>query len=125
MGGGRTEVHLEMEFLNHEELSRPDKGKRITCGGTFYEADMDLDVIISYDVMGSTDTGDKRPKVPGPSTKTTVCPGCAPTLHLKRAIWHMRSANSFAAPYGRSSHAKGPSTNMVLLPKPSERRVPD
>ena len=28
MGGGRTEVHLEMEFLNHEELSRPDKGKK-------------------------------------------------------------------------------------------------
>ena len=35
MGGGRTEVHLEMEFLNHEKLSRPDKGKRVTLGGTF------------------------------------------------------------------------------------------
>ena len=57
MGGGRTEVHLEMESLNHEELSRPDKGKRVTLGGTFYEADMDWDVIIGYDFMAATDTG--------------------------------------------------------------------
>ena len=41
MGGGRTEVHLEMEFLNRSELSRPDKGKLVTLGGTFYEAEMD------------------------------------------------------------------------------------
>ena len=57
MGGGRTEVHFEMEFLNHEELSRPDKGKRVTLGGTFYEADMDWDVIIGYDFMPATATG--------------------------------------------------------------------
>ena len=57
MGGGRTEVDLEMEFLNHEELSRPDKGKRVTWGGTFYEADMNLDVIIRSDFMAAIDTG--------------------------------------------------------------------
>ena len=57
MGEGRTQVHLEMEFLNHEKLSRPDKGKRVTSGGTFYKADMDWDVIIGYDFMAATDTG--------------------------------------------------------------------
>ena len=57
MGGGRTEIHLEMEFLNHEELSRPDKGKRVTLGGTFYEEHMDWDVISGYDFMAPTDTG--------------------------------------------------------------------
>ena len=57
MGGGRTEAHLEMEFLNHEDLSRPDKGKRVTLSGTFYEVDMDWDVIIGYDFMAATDTG--------------------------------------------------------------------
>ena len=57
MGGGSTEVHLEMEFLNHEEVSRPDKGRRATEVGTFYEAEMDWDVIIGYDFMAATDTG--------------------------------------------------------------------
>ena len=57
MGGGRTEVHLEMEFLNHEELSRLDEGKRVTLGGTFHEADMDWDVIIGYYFKAATDTG--------------------------------------------------------------------
>ena len=56
-GGGRTEVHREMEFLNHEELSRPDKGKRVTLSGTFYEEDMDWDIIMGYDFMAATDTG--------------------------------------------------------------------
>ena len=57
MGGGSTEVHLEMEFLNHEELSRPDKGKSATLVGTFYEAEWDWHVIIRYDFMAATDTG--------------------------------------------------------------------
>ena len=57
MGGGRNEVHLEMEFLNHEKPSRLDKGKRVTLGGTFYEGDMDWNVIIGYDFMSATDAG--------------------------------------------------------------------
>ena len=57
MGGGRTEVHLEIEFLNHEALSRPDEGKRVTLGGTSYEADMDYHVISTYDFMAATDSG--------------------------------------------------------------------
>ena len=60
MRGGRTEVHREMDFLDHEELSRPDEGKRVTLGGTFYEADMDWDVIIGYDFMAAANTGVQR-----------------------------------------------------------------
>ena len=57
MVGGGTDLHPEMEFLNHEELSRPDKGKRVSLVGTFYEAHMDWDFIIGYDFMVATDTG--------------------------------------------------------------------
>ena len=56
MAGGRTEVQREKEFLNHEQLSQPDRGKRVTFSGTFYEADMDWDFIIGYDFMAATDT---------------------------------------------------------------------
>ena len=57
MGAGRTEVHLETEFLNHEEMSRPDKRKRINLGGTCDEADMDWDIMVGSDFMAATDTG--------------------------------------------------------------------
>ena len=59
MDGGRTEVHLQVEFLNHEELSRPDKGKRVPLGGIFYEADMSWDVIIGCEFVAATDTAVK------------------------------------------------------------------
>ena len=57
MGGGRTKVHLEMEFLNHEGLSRPDKGQRVSVSGTFSEADIDWKILIGYYFMAPTDIG--------------------------------------------------------------------
>ena len=55
-----------MEFLNDEELSRPDKGKHVTLGGTFYDADMDWDVIIGYNFAAATD----KPVQPAQSSMT-------------------------------------------------------
>ena len=43
--------------MNHRELSRPDLGKEILLHGSFYEAEMDWDMIVGYDFMMETDSG--------------------------------------------------------------------
>ena len=125
VGRRRTELHLETEFLNHEELSQPDKGKRVTFTGTFYEENTDWGIFIGYDFMAATDTGVQLAQ----SSMTLYKDDCLSWLSAHLAFEESHgahaNANSFAAPYEQSIHAKGRSRNMVLLPKPSMRPLPD
>ena len=57
MVGGTREAAIGQQFVNHRELSRPDLGKEILLQGRFYEAQMDLDMIVGYDFMMETDSG--------------------------------------------------------------------
>ena len=63
MVGGRKEAAIGLQFVNHRELSRPDLGKEILLHGSFYEAEMDWDMIVGYDFMMETDS--RRPSGPG------------------------------------------------------------
>ena len=56
-GGGTKEAAIGLQFVNHRELSRPDLGKEILLHGSFYEAEMDWDMIVGYDFMMETDSG--------------------------------------------------------------------
>ena len=57
MVGGTKEAAIGLQFVNHRELSRPDLGKEILLQGCFYEAEMDWDMIVGYDLMMETDSG--------------------------------------------------------------------
>ena len=57
MVGGTKEAAIGLQFVNHRELSRPDLGKEILLHGRFYEAEMDWDMIVGYDLMMETDSG--------------------------------------------------------------------
>ena len=57
MVGGTREAGIELQFVNHRELSRPDLGKEILLQGGFYEAQMDWDLIVGYDFMMQRDSG--------------------------------------------------------------------
>ena len=57
MVGGTKEATIGLQFVNHRELSRPDLGKEILLQGRFYEAEMDWDMIVGYDLMMDTDSG--------------------------------------------------------------------
>ena len=57
MVGGTKEAAIGLQFVNHRELSRPDLGKEILLHGSFYEAEMDWDMIVGYDFMMETDSG--------------------------------------------------------------------
>ena len=57
MVGGTREAAIGLQFVNHRELSRPDLGKEILLQGRFYEAEMDFDMIVWYDLMMETDSG--------------------------------------------------------------------
>ena len=57
MVGGTKEAAIGLQFVNHRELSRPDLGKEILLHGSFYEAEMDSDMIVGYDFMMETDSG--------------------------------------------------------------------
>ena len=63
MVGGTKEAAIGLQFVNHRELSRPDLGKEILLHGSFYEAEMDWDMIVGYDFMMETDS--RRPPGPG------------------------------------------------------------
>ena len=56
MVGGTREAAIGLQFVNHRELSRPDLGKEILLQDRFYEAQMDLDMIVGYDFMMETDS---------------------------------------------------------------------
>ena len=56
MVGGTKEAAIGLQFVNHRELSRPDLDKEILLQGRFYEAQMDLDMILGYDFMMETDS---------------------------------------------------------------------
>ena len=57
MVGGTKEAAIGLQFVKHRELSRPDLGKEILLHGSFYEAEMDWDMIVGYDFMMETDSG--------------------------------------------------------------------
>ena len=57
MVGGTKEAAIALQFVNHPELSSPDLGKEILLKGNFYEAQMDLDMMVGYDFMMETDSG--------------------------------------------------------------------
>ena len=57
MVGGTKEAAIALHFLNHRELSRPGLGKEILLKGNFYEAQMEWDMIVGYDVIMDTDSG--------------------------------------------------------------------
>ena len=57
MVGGTREAAIGLQFVNLRELSRPDFGKEILLQVRFYEAQMDWDMIVGYDVMMETDSG--------------------------------------------------------------------
>ena len=57
MVGGTKEAAIGLQLVNHRELSRPDLSKEILLQGRFYEAEMDLDMIVGYDFMMETDAG--------------------------------------------------------------------
>ena len=56
MVGGTKEAAIGLQFVNNRELSRPDLSKEILLQGRFYEAEMDLDMIVGYDFMMVTDS---------------------------------------------------------------------
>ena len=51
MVGGTKEAKIELQFVNHRNLCRPDLSKVIVPKGKFYEAQMDLDMIVGYNFM--------------------------------------------------------------------------
>ena len=53
---GTKETEMALQFVNHRELSCPDLGKEIFLRRRFYEAQMDLDMIVGYDFMMATDS---------------------------------------------------------------------
>ena len=57
MVGGTKEAANGLQFVTHRELSRPDLGKEIFLQGRFYDAQMDRDMIVGYDIMMKTDSG--------------------------------------------------------------------
>ena len=57
MVGGTKEAEIELQFVNHRELSHPDLGKEILLKGKFYEALMDSDMIVGYNFIMDTDSG--------------------------------------------------------------------
>ena len=57
MVGGTKEAAIELQFVNHRELTRPDLGKEILLQGCFYEAEMDWDMFVGYDFMMEMDSG--------------------------------------------------------------------
>ena len=57
MVGGTKEAAIGLQFVNHLELRRPDLGKEILLQGRFYEAEMDWDMIVGYDIMMEMDSG--------------------------------------------------------------------
>ena len=57
MVGGTKEAEIPLQFVNHRELSCPDLGKDLLLKGTFYEAQMDWDMIVGYDSMMETESG--------------------------------------------------------------------
>ena len=57
MVGGTKEAETALQFMTHRELSCPDLGKEIPLKGKFYEAKMDWDMILGYNVMMETDSG--------------------------------------------------------------------
>ena len=54
---GTEEAEIALQFVNLRELSRPDLRKEILLKGRFYEAQMDLDMILRYNFMMETDSG--------------------------------------------------------------------
>ena len=57
MVGGKKEVEVALQLVNHHELGRPDLGKKILLKGKFYEAQMNWDIIIGYDFLMESDSG--------------------------------------------------------------------
>ena len=57
MVGGTKEPQIALHSLNHRQLSRQDIGKQIRLKGKFYEAKMDWDMIVGYDLIMVTDSG--------------------------------------------------------------------
>ena len=57
MVGGTKEAEFALEFVNDRELRSPELRKEILLKGKFYEAQMDRDMIVGYNVMMETDSG--------------------------------------------------------------------
>ena len=57
MVGGMKEGEIQLQFVNHCELSPMDLSKEILLKGKLYDAQMDWDMIIGYDFMMQTDCG--------------------------------------------------------------------
>ena len=56
MVGGTKKAEIALQFVNHCELGLPDLGKEILLMRQFYEAQMDWDMIVGYNVMMETDS---------------------------------------------------------------------
>ena len=54
---GTKEAEIALQFVKHRRLSCPDLGKEILHKGTFYEAQMEWDMIFRYAFMMETDSG--------------------------------------------------------------------
>ena len=56
MGGGTKEADVALQVLSHRQLSRPNLGKEILLKENFYEAQMDWDMMVGYDLLMGTDS---------------------------------------------------------------------
>ena len=57
MVGGRMECHMNFGFINHLELSKPEKGKLVKLSGGFSEAVMEWDLILGFEFIAGTNSG--------------------------------------------------------------------
>ena len=62
MVGGTEEAEIALQFVNYRELSRRDLGKEILLKKTFYEANVDWDMIVGYHFIMETDSGVLSPQ---------------------------------------------------------------
>ena len=56
MVGGTKEAEITLQFVKHRELSCTDLIKEVLLKGRFYEAQMDWDMIVGYNLMMETDS---------------------------------------------------------------------
>ena len=85
MVGGTKEAAIGLQFVNHRELSRPDLGKEILLHGSFYEAEMDWDMIVGLRLHDGD--GLRRPPGPGPHDPCTRTTNSRGSRHLS-TMWN-------------------------------------
>ena len=125
MVGGTKEAAIGVQFVNHRELSRPDRGKEIFLQGHFYEAQMDWDMIVKYDFMMETDSG----VLPAPTSMTLYQDDqlswlSSPEHHLECQLIHPERNQLEVAVLG--TEPAGPANQEYgVMPEVAKRVVAD